>query len=303
MPPVRRPLLRRPPVLPSLRSAAPRDSRYVTSGIYAIAHRGGAGLAPENTMAAFRASYDLGVRYLETDVRVTADGVPLAFHDATVDRMTCGVGKVAERDHATIRLLDVGGQPIPRIEDVLEEFPDARLVIDLKEPGAVGPLLATLRRTGATDRVCFAGAWDRLMATARELAGRQVVTTLGWESTTRLVLAARSGLRLPTLPPAEFVHVPQRLGRVTVFGQRLMSMAHDLGLKVIVWTIDDPFHIGALLDAGADGVITDRPDILRAVLQQRGRWPLPDELSERRAEAERLDVQAGERVSAGPRSA
>ena len=67
--------------------------------------------------------------------------------------------------------------------------------------------------------------------------------------------------RLPAgLPPAEFVHVPQRLGRVTVFGQRLMEMAHDLGLKVIVWTIDDPFHIGALLDAGADGVITDLPN-------------------------------------------
>lgn len=250
------------------------QSRYLASqALYAIAHRGGAGLGPENTMAAFRRSYELGLRYLETDVRITADGVCLAFHDATVDRITCGAGKVSERDWQTIRMLDVAGEPIPRIEDVLQEFPDAHLVIDLKDAAALGPLVGVLRRTRSTHRVCLAGTRDRMMAVARELAGPQLATTLGWESTTRLVVAARSGIRLPSLPAAEFVHVPQRVGRVTVLGQRLLSMAHDAALKVIVWTIDDPFQMKRLLEDGVDGVITDRPDLLRAVLANRGQWP------------------------------
>jgi glycerophosphoryl diester phosphodiesterase len=267
---------RQPSLMPFPRSVAVSASNYLTSHhVFAIAHRGGAGLAPENTMAAFRRSYDLGLRYLETDVRVTADGVCLAFHDATVDRVTCAGGKVINRDWDSLRMLDVDGEPIARIEDVLEEFPDAHLAIDLKDAAALRPMISMLRRTGTTDRVCLSGARDGLLQAARDLAGPALATALGWESTTRFVLAARTGLRPRRLARAEFVHVPLRLGRVGILAERMVEMAHELGMKLIVWTVDDPFQMKRLLDMGTDGVITDRPDLLRAVMTGRGMWPKP----------------------------
>jgi glycerophosphoryl diester phosphodiesterase len=251
-------------------------SSYLNSHfVYAIAHRGGAALAPENTMAAFRRSYDLGIRYLETDVRVSADGVCLAFHDATIDRVTCAAGKVGELDWDCLRMLDVEGEPIARIEDVLSEFPDAHLAVDIKDAAALRPLITMLRRTGSLDRVCLSGARDGLLRAARDLAGPALATALGWESTTRFVVAARTGIQPGRLPRAEFVHIPLRLGRVTILAERMISMAHEAGLKVIVWTVNDPFEMKRLLDQGVDGVITDRPDLLRAVMTQRGVWPRP----------------------------
>jgi glycerophosphoryl diester phosphodiesterase len=257
-------------------SALESGSSYLNSHfVYAIAHRGGAGLAPENTMAAFRRSYDLGLRYLETDVRVTADGVCLAFHDATINRVTCATGKVADLDWDRLRTLDVAGEPILRIEDVLSEFPDAHLAVDLKDAAALRPLITMLRRIGALDRVCLSGARDGLLRAARELAGPALATALGWESTTRFVMAARTGLLPGRLARAEFVHIPLRLGRISILTERMVSMAHEAGLKVIVWTVDDPFEMKRLLDLGVDGVITDRPDLLRVVMTGRGMWPRP----------------------------
>src|SRR3712207_2467221 len=107
-------------------------------GPYALAHRGGAGLGPENTVAAFERSYALGLRYLETDVRVTSDGVCVAFHDAFLRRTTGARGRLADRSWEQVRRLRVGQEGIPRLEELLERFPDARFTIDLKVPGAVG---------------------------------------------------------------------------------------------------------------------------------------------------------------------
>ena len=131
----------------------------------AVAHRGGAALGPENTLAAFRRSYLLGVRYLETDVRVTADGVCVTFHDADTRRATGVPGRVSAQPWSALRCRRVGGEPVPRIEEVLAEFPEAFLMIDLKDPRAIGPLAAVLRRARAAERVCIGGQ-------CRPLAGR-----------------------------------------------------------------------------------------------------------------------------------
>ena len=77
----------------------------------------------------------------------------------------------------------------------------------------------------------------------------------------------------PGLASAPFAHVPVRLGRVPVFADRVVHMAHDLGVRVVVWTVDDPALMHRLYDAGVDAVITDRPDLLREVLLARGQWP------------------------------
>jgi glycerophosphoryl diester phosphodiesterase len=238
-------------------------TRYLgAGGPYLAAHRGGAGIGRENVLATFVRSFELGVHYLETDVRITADGVCVAFHDATLSRITGVAAKVSDLTLAQVRTLGIGGECIPRIEDLLDALPEARFIIDLKDSRALAPLIGILRRRGDLDRVALAGARDRWLSAARAMAGSALTTTLGWESTTRLVMAARTG-RLPqSLIRAEFVHVPWRLGRAQVFNERLVAMAHQLGLKVTVWTVDDVDVMRRLLGQGADGIISDRPDMV-----------------------------------------
>jgi glycerophosphoryl diester phosphodiesterase len=245
-------------------------------GPLAVAHRGGAGLAPENTMAAFDRSYALGIRYLETDVRLSADGVCLAFHDADTSRLLGVRGRIGELDHrAATRLRVHGREPVVRLDEGLRAFPDARFTIDLKDPAAIGPLTATIRRCGATDRVCIAGNADHWLADIRSTLGPEVATAMGWESLIRLVVAARSGTRPRGIMPAPFAHLPLRMGGIPLIGERLISLAHDLGTRVLVWTVDVPRSMNRLLDLGVDGIISDRPDLLREELIARGQWQTP----------------------------
>jgi glycerophosphoryl diester phosphodiesterase len=241
----------------------------------AIAHRGGGGLATENTFAAFARSYALGIRYLETDIRVTADGVCVAFHDASLRRMTgvrAGVGELTWDELCRMRL--DGGEQIPRLEDILAAFPDARFTVDLKDPRGIGALAAAVRCSRAQRRVCVAGSADRWLADVRAVM-EGVTTAMGWDSLTRLATAARLGMRPRGVVRAPYAHVPLRLGRLPVFVDRLVAMAHDLGAQVLVWTVDDPVRMHRLLDCGVDGIISDRPDLLREVLLARGAWTAP----------------------------
>ena len=239
----------------------------------AIAHRGGAGLAPENTLLAFERSTALGVRYLESDVHVTSDGHVVCFHDATVDRVTAGTGRVASLTLAELRSLRVlGAEPVPTLVEALEHFPDSCFTVDLKQAAAIEPLAKVLRRTGVAERVCVAGAWDGWLEAVRaQVPG--VATTLGWRSLTALLVAARLGVRPPRqIATARFAHVPVSLGRLPVFVSRLVELAATIDVRVVVWTVDDTALMRQLLDDGVDGVITDRPDLLRELLIARGQW-------------------------------
>ncbi|MGX7677831.1 glycerophosphodiester phosphodiesterase family protein [Jatrophihabitans sp. DSM 45814] len=251
----------------------------------AIAHRGGAGLAAENTLEAFGRSYALGIRYLETDIRVTSDGVVVAFHDANLDRVTDGRGPLRNQNFAGLSKLRVfATDPVPTLAAVLEAFPDAYFTIDLKDEAAIKPLAQVLLRTGATNRVCIAGAWDhwlrQLAAAIGSRGGAQITTALGWRDLCRLVASAHTRIAFPGGQlNGSFAHVPLRIGRLPVFGERLIARAHRLGIRVIVWTVDDPAQMHRLLDEGVDGIITDRPDLLREVLLARDEWTVPDSVT------------------------
>ena len=263
-------------------------TRYVgNAGLYPVAHRGGAALAPENSLTAFGRAYGLGFRYLETDLQITADGVCVAFHDRTLRRVLSVPGAVRGIRWSELRALRFRGEFVPTLDDLLEGFPDACFMMDVKDPVALDPVIAVLRRHRAVDRVCLAGASDRLLTAARERAGPGLSTALGWGSLVRLTLAARTGMTASrvagSLAQAEFVHVPRYYGPLPVYSARLVALAHELGLRVMAWTINDAAEIVQLLDQGVDGVITDRPDVLRDVLIARGAWarPLPLPLPER----------------------
>lgn len=236
-----------------------------------IAHRGGAGLAAENSFEAFARSHALGIRHLETDVRVTRDGELVVFHDAQVRRVTGRPGRVGDHTLAELSAMPVlGSGHLISLREALTTFPDTCFVIDVKEAAAVTPLADLLRELDAGHRVCAAashGSWLRALS---EATGPELSTALPWRQLVHLALKGPIGHG-----QASFAHLPLRLGRVPVFRDDLVARAHDAGIRVIVWTVDDPDTMHRLLDHGVDGIITDRPDVLREVLIARGQWHAP----------------------------
>ena len=237
-----------------------------------FAHRGGASEAPENTMPAFEQAVRLGYRYLETDAHVTADGVLIAFHDDRLDRVTDRTGVIAELPWSEVKQARVDGrEPIPLLEDLLTAWPDVRVNIDPKHDGAAEPLAAAIVRTQAVDRVCVGAFSDRRIGVVRSLVGPALCTSMGPREVAQLVSASRGlpgGGRLRS-PCAQ---VPTNQGRVALVTPRFVETAHRLGVQVHVWTIDDAVEMARLLDLGVDGIMTDRPQVLKDVLIARGEW-------------------------------
>jgi len=244
-------------------------------GPIGFAHRGGAAAGFENSLAAFAGAVDRGYRYLETDVHATSDGVLLAFHDTTLDRVTDMSGLVARLPWSTVSRARIGGrEPIPLLEDLLGTWPDIRLNIDLKSAGALAPLAAVIRRANALDRVCVASFSERRLAAARRELGPRLCTSLGTRGVV-LLRAAATSPRVAVLAPrgVPCAQVPDRVGRLRVVTPRLVELAHARGQRVHVWTVDDEEDMNRLLDLGVDGIMTDRIEALRDVLRERGHWP------------------------------
>ncbi|MDQ3462949.1 MAG: glycerophosphodiester phosphodiesterase [Actinomycetota bacterium] len=244
------------------------------SGPLAFAHQGGGGEHPENTMVAFEHAVSLGYDFLETDVHATADGVLVAFHDDHLDRMTDHSGCIADLPWSAVRGARIAGDhAVPLLEDLLGTWPEIRINIDPKHDAAVTPLVEVLRRTGAVERVCVGAFSDRRLARIRREMGPNLCLSLGPLGVARLKAASR-GVPTGRLPGA-CVQVPVATRGVVVVDARLVDIAHRRGMQVHVWTIDDASEMERLLDLGVDGIMTDRPSVLRRVLEDRGMWGQP----------------------------
>ncbi|ADP83703.1 glycerophosphodiester phosphodiesterase family protein [Pseudofrankia inefficax] len=267
-------------------------------GPIAFAHRGGAGPWPENSWPAFTHAIALGYRYLETDIRVTRDGTAMILHDPTLDRVSDHVGPLSEltaaeaarirlhppADTPTVRVQDransSGGEPIPRLDDLLDRWPDARFNLDVKEAAALEPTIAALRRVKALDRVCVTSFDDGVAGEARRLAGPDLCLGAGMSAIAAAriwsVLPSRLATRRPRgLVGRDVVQVPVSYRSVRVCDARFIRYMSAVGLPVHVWTVNDEAAMDALLDLGVDGLITDRPESLRTVLRRRDLWPAP----------------------------
>jgi glycerophosphoryl diester phosphodiesterase len=247
-----------------------------------FAHRGGARGGPENSMPAFQRALDLGYRYLETDVHATADGVLVAFHDHTLDRVTDRTGTIARMPYDELAKARIAGtEPIPLLEDILSSWPAARVNIDIKDAPAITPLLEVLQRTKAWQRVCVTSFSTRRLTQLRALLPRftdqDVCMSLGPRGVMALRAKSYGGpldklVRLAATGVA-CAQVPYGLGRLPFVTEAFLDQAHALGLKVHAWTVNDARTMERLLDFGIDGIMTDELITLRDVMMTHGHWP------------------------------
>ena len=246
-------------------------------------HRGAAGLAPENTLVSFRRARDEGADIFEIDVRATADGEIVVIHDSTLDRTTDGAGPVASLSAVEIARLDAGfrftpdggrtfpyrGQEVgvPRLVDLMREFPDVPLNIEIKEgtPGIVAEVAALVRRARAP--VVLAAEHDAIMQQIRRVAP-DIPTSLAAGEVAAFIAALEGGEH-PVLPEgAVALQIPPQFGGITLVSAASVAAAHALGAEVHVWTINDPEEVRALVALGCDGIITDFPGLARAVIDE-----------------------------------
>jgi glycerophosphoryl diester phosphodiesterase len=264
----------------------------------AFAHRGGAAHAPENSWQAFEHALGLGYWYLETDLQATADGVLIAFHDRTLDRMTDRGGRIARLPYRTVAEARIAGtEPIPRLDDLLAAWPDVRFNIDLKDAPVIEPLADVLRRTGSWDRVCVTSFSAARLRTARRVLDRPVCMAASpfgismvrfggprgprGESGPAQRRPAQAPRRPAKAPRGAHLALAERMARAgvrcaqvpaTVATPAFVGRAHALGLQVHAWTVNSPAVMGRLLDLGVDGIMTDQTVALRDVLISRGQW-------------------------------
>lgn len=252
-----------------------------------IAHRGGAKLAPENTMAAFRMAVErYRTQMLELDVQLTRDGEVVVAHDATLERCTDGAGPIAAHTLAELQRLDAGhrftpddgrtfpfrgqGVRIPTLRELLRAFPALPLNIELKpeSAGAEDAFVRLLREEGALGRVCIGSELDsvgeRLHAAAPE-----AVHFYPREALAAFVLAIKAGEAPPEDARYRVLDMPAYFGEARIVDAELLEAAAARGKWVNVWTIDDPAEMRRLVAEGVGGVMTDRPDLLREVLDAR----------------------------------
>lgn len=263
-------------------------SPYFAGAPLLIAHRGGAALAPENTLVAFERAVDWWrADILELDVQPTRDGEVVVFHDFTVDRTTDGSGPIADLSFDEVRRLDAGYRftpdggttypfrdkdvRVPTLDEVLRAFPGVRVNIELKDGRVQDRVWSVIRDTNAVDRVLVAAEDSRNRA---RFADRPVPVSAGKKE----LMLFNAQLRLGTviLPPrVDALQVPLLWEGREVVTPGLVAAAHRLNLPVHVWTVDTLSDMNRLLDLGVDGIISDRPDRLARVLHDRVGRPLP----------------------------
>ena len=257
---------------------ADRHPYLRSPGPIPFAHRGGALDAPENTIEAFEESYALGYRWMETDVHLSADGVLVSFHDPDLDRVTDRSGRIADLTWEEIRTASVEGSgTIPTMAELFERIPDARFNIDAKAAASLEPLVQLIIDNGYEDRACVGSFFDNRLLKAQRLGGPGLCTSAGSVAVVaRRILPVQIARRLH--PGAKALQVPARVRGLPFVDRSYVVRAHAEGIDVHVWTVDEPDEMHRLLDMDVDGIMTDRPRVLKDVFVERGLWVEPDQL-------------------------
>ncbi len=250
-----------------------------------IAHRGGKGLAPENTMKAFQNAYDLGVDVLELDIHAAKDGTLVVIHDETVDRTTDGKGAVINLNYSEIEKLDAGyhwtndggktfpfrgkGVKIPTLREVFEKFPDIIINIEPKSdmPAPVDSLCLMLKEFNRKDKVIVGSFNDSILQSFRTDC-KGVATSASPSEVSSFLARYEVGLADNFTPKMQALQTPPGIGGVIYVTENYVKAAHELNLQVHVWTINDGEEMKKFMKIGVDGIMTDYPDRLLSLLRE-----------------------------------
>lgn len=229
-----------------------------------FAHRGLHTDAPENTLSAFQAAVDAGVTFIETDVVGSRDRVAMISHDTILDRVSDRSGLVGDLTAEELAEVDLGGEGFITLAQALEQFPDTRFNIDVKDAAAID---------GVVDAVRDADALDRVLLTSFSAARRRAVTAripgAASSASASEFLVLSTLLRLGFTPPLPLIHavqIPEKANGMTLVTEELVDRYHRAGLEVHVWTVNDETTMRRLLAIGVDGIVTDRADIALGVI-------------------------------------
>lgn len=252
-------------------------------GVLVIAHRGGKGIWPPNTLYAFERAAAMGVDILEMDIHRTADGALVVRHDPTVDATTEGSGCIRDFSLAEIKALDAGyrwtadgghsypyrGQDItiPTLEEVLEAFPHLRINIDIKpkDPAIIPPFCQLLRDYGRLNNVLVGSFHNRQLGRFRKLCP-EIATAAGVAETRWFYILNKISLDAFYKPRADAFQIPEYAACLQIVTRRFIQGAHDHNLQVHIWTVNEVQEMIRLIDWGVDGIITDYPDRLLKLL-------------------------------------
>jgi len=257
-----------------------------------IAHQGGELLAPSNTMAAFQNAANMGVDVLETDIHITKDGHLVTIHDASVDRTTNGKGKIEDLTLAEIQDLDAGyhfknlegnhnfrgkGVYIPTVEEMFQTFKDIKIEIEIKDDNPperikeIASKLWDLIVEYQMEEKILIGSFDQdILNTFDRYAKGRVALSAGRQEVKNFVVTHKFLLRNLYVPHVDAFQVPVEDSGFDLTDQRLIDGAHRLGMEIHYWTIDDPDTMEKLIDSGADGILTNRPDLLLKLIEEKG---------------------------------
>lgn len=253
-----------------------------------VAHQGGDGVWPGNTLFAFQKAVELGVDAIETDMRMTKDGVLVITHDDSVDRISNGRGLITDLTFAELKQLDAaynwspdGGKTFPyrgmgitysSVEEVFQALPETRFNIDMKQtdPPVEEAFCRLISQYRMEDQVVAAYFHHKNNVAFRRLCP-QVTSSADQFETAVFVLLSYAGLGRAYSPVYASFQVPTEQYRIPVTTSRFIAAAHERGIWVDVWTIDDPAEMKRLIDLGVDGIMTDRPDLLMQVVAASGR--------------------------------
>lgn len=269
----------------TLRKQEPRTLR----GDWPInfAHRGDSTRAPEHTLDAFRGAVEAGAGGLELDVHLTRDGHVVVIHDPSVDRTTSGSGAVAGVPLAGLREMDAGhrfspdggrtypfrgrGLGVPTLAEVLEEFPDVSVNIDIKDVrhGYEEAVIGAVRKAGAEGRALVASKYHAAVRRVRKLSGGSVPTGASRREIGVFYLLSKLRLEGLLRPDYDALQVPVCYGGLELVTRRFVEAAHARGVRVDAWIVNDPAEMHRLLDLGVDVIMTDHPETLAGVLAER----------------------------------
>lgn len=237
-----------------------------------IAHRGDGEHATENTMEAFESAVRLGFSVLETDAHATKDGVLVAFHDPDLSRVAGRQQRISELSWAELSEVElIGGGRVPRLDALFSAWPNVNFNLDPKSDRVAELLPDFLKRLDfPRDRLCVGSFSDARLTRLRDTLG--LFTSVGPIALAGFRLRASLGLSLGR-PESTCIQAPVRYYGLPVIGPRFVRAVHEAGMRLHAWTINEESEMNRLLDLGLDGIMTDRPALLKRVFQARGIWP------------------------------